>query len=223
MSDGYDQGCPIAVALDVIGDRWTMLLLRDLAHAPLRFGDLQVINPKLSPNLLTKRLRQLEQAGLLRRRLLPPPAASTVYELDPATREALLPVLNALGRFGAHLFEGAPVGPTSELLAQMGRNARWVLAKGVDFTATFRMKLGPHDFGLLVSPSRIDTTPEPPAEPDATIAAAPPTLVRLFNAGISIDDAESCGALHISGDRRRARQLLGLLALGPIRDAAPPQ
>ena len=68
MSDTYSQGCPIAVALDTIGDRWMLLLLRDLAHAPMRYSDLQAINPKMSPNLLSKRLRQLQDAGLVSKR-----------------------------------------------------------------------------------------------------------------------------------------------------------
>jgi len=116
MSDTYGQGCPIAVALDAIGDRWTLLLLRDLAHAPMRYSDLQAINPRISPNLLSKRLRQLQDAGLVAKRGLPPPAAATVYELRPEARAAVLPVLNALGRFGAYLFQADPAGPADVVL-----------------------------------------------------------------------------------------------------------
>ena len=159
MSDTYSQGCPIAIALDVIGDRWMLLLLRDLAHAPMRFTDLQAINPKISPNLLSKRLRQLQDAGLAAKRELPPPAAATVYELRPEARDAVLPVLNALGRFGAHLFQAAPAAPADALLEQMRRNGHWVLAKGIGFEAAFRFKLHPHDFGLTVGP----TCSSPPA------------------------------------------------------------
>jgi DNA-binding HxlR family transcriptional regulator len=132
VSDSYEQGCPVAVALDLIGDRWTLLFLRDLTHAPMRFIDLQHINPKVSPNLLTKRLRSLQSAGILTQRELPPPARAVVYELDPRAREMLLPILNGLGRFGAYLFESAPTGPTDALVEQMRRNGHWVLAKGVD-------------------------------------------------------------------------------------------
>jgi DNA-binding HxlR family transcriptional regulator len=96
-----------------------LLLLRDLAHAPMRFTDLQVINPKISPNLLSKRLRRLQDAGLAAKRELPPPAAATVYELRPEAGDAVLPVLNALGRFGAHLFQAAPAAPVDALLEQM--------------------------------------------------------------------------------------------------------
>ena len=217
MSDTYGQGCPIAVALDVIGDRWTLLLLRDLAHAPMRFTDLQAINPRISPNLLSKRLRQLQDAGLVTRRELPPPGAVTVYELRPEAKAEVLPVLNALGRFGARLFRSAPAGPADAVLGQMRRNGHWVLAKGIDFEAAFRFKLDPHDFGLTVGPTVFEPTRQPPAEPAATIESDAVTLTRLFNAGVTLAEAEGEGRLRISGDRTAAITLLGRLSLGPLQ------
>lgn len=215
MSDTYEQGCPLAVALDVIGDRWTLLLLRDLAHAPMRFSDLQAINPRISPNLLTRRLRHLQETGLVTRRQLPPPGAATVYELDPRSRDALLPVLNALGRFGAHLFESAPTGPTEAVLEQMRRNGHWVLAKGIDFEATYRFRIHPHDIGLTVGPTRFEPTVPPPDHPDATIDSDSVTFTKLFNDGLTLHDAETAGLLTIDGDRPAALALLEKLTLGP--------
>ena len=216
MSDTYGQGCPIAVALDAIGDRWTLLLLRDLAHAPMRYSDLQAINPRISPNLLSKRLRQLQDAGLVAKRGLPPPAAATVYELRPEARAAVLPVLNALGRFGAHLFQAAPAGPAVALLEQMRRNGHWVLAKGIDFEATFRFKLHPHDFGLTVGPTVFEPTGQPPAQPTATIESDTVTVTQLFNAGLTLGEAEAQGRLQINGDRTAATTLLDRLSLGHL-------
>lgn len=216
MSDTYSQGCPIAIALDVIGDRWMLLLLRDLAHAPMRFTDLQAINPKISPNLLSKRLRQLQDAGLAAKRELPPPAAATVYELRPEARDAVLPVLNALGRFGAHLFQAAPAARADALLEQMRRNGHWVLAKGIDFEAAFRFKLHPHDFGLTVGPTVFEPTRQPPERPTATIESNPVTVTRLFNAGLTLGEAEGQGRLRITGDRTAATTLLDRLSLGPL-------
>jgi DNA-binding HxlR family transcriptional regulator len=217
MSDTYGQGCPIAVALDAIGDRWTMLLLRDLAHAPMRFSDLQVINPGISPNLLSKRLRQLQEGGLVTKRDLPPPGAATVYELGPQAKAEVLPVLNALGRFGAYLFQSAPAGPAGALLEQMRRNGHWVLAKGIDFQATFRFKLHPHEFGLIVGPTVFEPTRQPPERPAATIESDTVTLTRLFNAGLALGEAERQGRLRITGDRNTATTLLDRLSLGPLQ------
>jgi DNA-binding HxlR family transcriptional regulator len=186
MSEGYEQGCPVAVALDLIGERWTLLFLRDLTHAPMRFVDLQNINPKVSPNLLTKRLRALQAAGIVTRRQLPPPGRAVVYELDPRAREMLLPILNGLGRFGAFLFESAAAGPTSALIDQMRLNGHWVLAKGVDFEATYRLRFDPHDVGLAVGPTTFEPSATPPEDPDATIDADAVTLTNVFNAGLSL-------------------------------------
>jgi DNA-binding HxlR family transcriptional regulator len=214
MSDGYQQGCPVAVALDLIGDRWTVLFLRDLAHAPMRYIDLQHINPRVSPNLLAKRLRMLEAAGIVARRELPPPASAVVYELDPQAREMLLPILNGLGRFGAYLFAEAPAGPIDAVVEQMRRNGHWVLAKGVDFEAIYRFRLHPHVLGLTVGPTTFEPSPTPPEHPDATISSDAVTLTNLFNAGLTLRQAESAGRLHITGDRPLALALLDKLTLG---------
>jgi DNA-binding HxlR family transcriptional regulator len=215
VSESYEQGCPVAVSLDVIGDRWTLLFLRDLTHAPMRFIDLQHINPKVSPNLLTKRLRTLQAAGIVTQRELPPPARAVVYELDPRAREMLLPILNALGRFGAYLFENAPAGPTDAVVEQMRRNGHWVLAKGVDFEATYRFRIDLHDLGLTVGPTVFEASPAPPSDPDATISSDIVTFTNLFNAGLTLDDAESSGRLRIDGDRPLALALLEKFTLGP--------
>ena len=215
MGEGYEQGCPIAVALDLIGDRWTLLFLRDLTHAPMRFVDLQNINPKVSPNLLTKRLRALQAAGIVTQRELPPPARAVVYELDPEAREMLLPILNGLGRFGAYLFESAPAGPTEAVVEQMRRNGHWVLAKGIDFTATYRFRLEPHDLGLTVGPTVFEPSGTPPHDPDATIGSDAVTFTNLFNGGLTLHDAEASGRLEITGDRPLALALLQRFTLGP--------
>jgi DNA-binding HxlR family transcriptional regulator len=216
MSDTYGQGCPIAAALDLIGDRWTLLILRDLSHGPMRFTDIEAINPKLSPNLLTKRLRSLQNAGVIRRRQLPPPGAVTVYEVDPRARELVLPVLSTLGCYGAQLFSGAPDSPVDEVLEQMRRAGHWVLAKGVDFEATYRLKLGPHDFGITVGPSTFEPAARPPKQPTATIESDPATLMRLSHAGLTVHEAETSHQLRISGDRHAAIALLERLSLAPL-------
>lgn len=97
----YEQYCPIAAALDVLGDRWTLLILRELTMGERRFTDLKAALPGIAPNLLTERLRDLQAEGLVEQRELPPPAARSVYAVTEAGRE-VVPVLRALARFGAH-------------------------------------------------------------------------------------------------------------------------
>ena len=100
MSKRYDQYCPIACSLGLVGERWTLLVVRELLHGPKRYTDLVDHLPGIGTNILAARLKELEAAGIVEKRKLPPPAASTVYELTATGRE-LRPVLHELARFGA--------------------------------------------------------------------------------------------------------------------------
>jgi len=104
----YDQYCPIACSLGLIGERWTLLVVRELMHGPKRYTDLVDGLNGIGTNILAARLKALETAGLVERRKLPPPAASNVYELTP-TGQQLRPVLHELARFGARLMGPPPL------------------------------------------------------------------------------------------------------------------
>jgi DNA-binding HxlR family transcriptional regulator len=103
----YDQYCPIACALGLVGERWTLLVVRELFYGPKRYTDLAAHLPGIGTNVLADRLKELERAGLVVKHKLPPPAASTVYELTPMGRE-LRAVLHELARFGARLMGPPP-------------------------------------------------------------------------------------------------------------------
>ena len=96
MSKRYDQYCPVAHALGLVGERWALLIVRELLHGPQRYTDLTANLPKIGTNILSSRLKDLEACGILARRRLPPPAASQVYELTEYG-EALKPVKELLG------------------------------------------------------------------------------------------------------------------------------
>ena len=104
----YHQYCPIAHALDLVGERWTLLILRDLLLGPKRFSDLLGGLPGIGTNILTDRLKGLEQGGLVQRRVLPPPAASTVYELTPFGRSVEAPLMGLAQWGGQSLGESHP-------------------------------------------------------------------------------------------------------------------
>jgi DNA-binding HxlR family transcriptional regulator len=108
MSKLYSQYCPIACSLGLVGERWTLLVVRELMHGPKRYTDLVDGLHGIGTNILAVRLKELEAAGLVERRKLPPPAASTVYELTP-TGQQLRPVLHELSRFGARLMGPPPL------------------------------------------------------------------------------------------------------------------
>src|SRR5215207_1372937 len=102
----YDQYCPIARSLDLIGDRWTLLVVRELSLEPQRFTDLRSHLPGIPPNVLSQRLKRLADSGLVATEELPPPAARSVYTLTPRGRETA-PILRELIRFGLPELEPA--------------------------------------------------------------------------------------------------------------------
>src|SRR3990172_733914 len=107
----YNQYCGLAYALDIVGERWTLLIIRNLAAAPRRFTDLMDGLPGVSTNLLSERLKSLEGQGLLKRRILPPPAGSTVYELT-SLGLALEKTLIELGKWGSQFVPDSAEGDT---------------------------------------------------------------------------------------------------------------
>src|SRR6266508_3076393 len=107
----YNQYCGLAYALDIVGERWTLLIVRELIAGPRRFTDLVEGLPGISTNLLSERLKELEQQGMIRRRTLPPPAASSVYELT-ALGQALEKTLLELGRWGSQFVPASAEGAT---------------------------------------------------------------------------------------------------------------
>jgi DNA-binding HxlR family transcriptional regulator len=117
----YHQYCPVAHTLDIIGDRWALLIVRDLLVGPKRFVDLRTSLRGIVTNILTDRLRELEGAGVLQRRYLPPPAASTVYELTAEGR-ALEPILAAMAHWG-----GSSLGTPGEGQTVSSESVRWAL------------------------------------------------------------------------------------------------
>src|SRR5438876_7668129 len=120
MAKHYDQYCPVAHALDVVGDRWALLVVRELIQGPKRYTDLAEGLPGIGTNILAARLRDLEAAGVVTKRTLPPPAASTVYELTEYGA-GLKEALYALARWGARTI--GPPAPGDELYPEWGMNA----------------------------------------------------------------------------------------------------
>src|SRR5919108_155572 len=116
----FDQYCPVAHALSLVGERWSLLIVRELLHGPERYTDLTHGLPGIGTNILAARLRELEACGIVQKRTLPPPAASSVYELT-AYGADLKEALYALARWGVRTI--GPPGPDDELYPEWGMNA----------------------------------------------------------------------------------------------------
>jgi DNA-binding HxlR family transcriptional regulator len=208
----YGDLCGIARALDVIGERWALLVVRELILGPKRFTDLRTGLPHVGPDVLAQRLRELEAAGVLRRRTLPPPAASRVYELTDRGR-ALEPVLLELGRWGsaAPVPAGNPrLGVDSTMIAL--RTVFDARAAG-DIAATYELRLHDQVFRARVAEGRLELERGGAREADATIACDPMTLGAMLWQGYALADAERAGTAVVEGDRRAAARFLKLFPL----------
>ncbi len=213
----YGDLCGIARALDVVGERWALLVVRELLLGPKRFTDLRRGLPHIGPDVLAQRLRELEQAGVLRRRTLAPPAGSRVYELTERGRE-LEPVLLALGTWGS----AAPVPPGNP---QLGVDSTMIALRTLfdadaarDLDATFELRLGDQVFHVRVAAGDLELERGEAPHAEATITADPMTLGGVMWQRVGLAEAERSGAMTIEGDRRAARRFLGLF---PLSEAAP--
>src|SRR4051794_2276076 len=175
----YGDRCGIARALDVLGERWSLLVVRELLLGPKRFTDLRAGLPGISADVLAQRLRDLEAAGILRRDTLPPPAASRVYELTPRGQE-LEPVILALGRWGS----GAPfpdgeagIGPDALVLAL---KTLFDPALAGDAELRCELRLDRHVFRVAVAGGRLEAARGAADAPHAVIAAPPGTLAAVL-------------------------------------------
>jgi DNA-binding HxlR family transcriptional regulator len=205
----YGDPCGIARALDVIGERWAVLVVRELLLGPKRFTDLRAGMPNLSPDVLSQRLRELERAGVLRRDKLPPPIASQVYELTDWGRE-LEPVVLGLGRWGSRApfpSGDATLGVDSLVLAL---KTLYDPGRADDLVGSgFELRLGEQRFEARPRNGRLDVTRGAARDPVATIATDPGTLEHVLWHGHPL----ATEALSITGNQEAAVRFLTLFPL----------
>jgi DNA-binding HxlR family transcriptional regulator len=208
----YGDRCGVARALDLVGERWALLVVREMLLGPKRFTDLRAGLPHVSPDVLAQRLRELEESGIVRRGTLPPPAGSRIYELTERGRE-LEPVVIALGRFGSV----APFPPGD---AQIGVDALMIALKSLfapsaadGLEASYELRFGEQRFRVRVADGRLDLARGGADAPDATIETEPGTLATVLWHGRKIDEARRSGDLAIEGDGPAVARFLGLFPL----------
>ncbi|MFF7142343.1 winged helix-turn-helix transcriptional regulator [Streptomyces nodosus] len=201
----YDQYCSTARALDAVGDRWTLLIVRELLAGPRRYTDLHADLPGVSTDVLASRLKDMERDGLTTRRRLPPPGAASVYELTGRGME-LLPVLQALGTWGAPaLAERRPTDavrahwfalPLLRLLEEEGEGLVEVrLDEG-----RFHLRLGAPDGPVYGDGAA-------PEEPDALLTLDADTCTDLGGGRLTLRQAVDAGRVEVSGDGPLAEAL----------------
>jgi DNA-binding HxlR family transcriptional regulator len=207
----------MARALDLVGERWALLVVRELLLGPKRFTDLRAGLPNAKPSVLSQRLRELEEGGVVRRRKLGPPAGAWVYELTGFGHE-LEPIVMALGRWGRRLptESGTAHGVDSLVLA-----LKWRFDPGAagDLNASYGLRLADDRFRIEVADGRIETERGDAEAPDAIIEASPEALEAVVFDGGDLAEAVRTGDVRIEGDQGLASRFLGLYT-APRRVAA---
>jgi DNA-binding HxlR family transcriptional regulator len=186
----YNQNCPIARGLDLLGERWTLLILRELIGGARRYSDLRAELPGIATNLLADRLRELEESGMVDRTELPPPIARTVYTLSEVGWRKVPPVIGAIARFGLDLIEPdvSALTPLNGFLA--GILLAFDPARAADLAATYRIDIDGRRFEFAVQDRNLSAGR---TEPAVTVAA---TASDLITARVGSTASERKGALR---------------------------
>lgn len=203
----YQQYCALARALDVVGDRWTLLIVRELRPGPRRFTDLVDGLPGISRKLLSERLRDLEREGVVARAELPPPAARQVYELTDDGRD-LAHAIAPLAGWGGKRLGKRRRGETFD--------ARWAAvgmasladrdaARGVD--ETYQYVVGDSTWHFVVEDGAIEVHDGPAADPVVVVTTDEKTWADIVAGKTRASEASANGALNVAGDRRAVKRL----------------
>ena len=216
----YDQYCPIAHSLGLVGERWSLLVVRELLHGPKRYTDLAHGLPGIGTNILAARLRDLEEHGVVAKRKLPPPAASTVYELTEYGAGLSEP-LYALARWGARSL--GPPGPDDELYEEWGVNAFPALfnadeARGL--TETYVLKIDEDVFTARVVDGVLEASVGAAPDADVAVEVDMDTFFALVSGELEPRNAVKCGRARAEGDLEALERCFRVLSLAPRVTAA---
>jgi DNA-binding HxlR family transcriptional regulator len=216
MSKRYDQYCPVCHALGLVGERWSLLIVRELLRGPKRYTDLVDGLPGIGTNILAARLRELEQGGILRKRKLPPPAASTVYELTEYGAELEEP-LYALARWGARSLD--PPGPKDEFYEGWGLNAFAALldpAAARGLTETYVLRVNGDPYTLRLDEGRFEVEPGAAGEADLDAELDRKTFFGLASGELPVEDAIAAGGVKLlAGDTETLARLFRIFSFAP--------
>ncbi len=204
----YDDACGLAHALDLIGERWALLVMRELMYGPRRFSGLKRDLPGISANVLTQRLSDLERRGLVRKTKLPPPASVQVYEATEWGLEAA-PVIGNLGKWAARSPLHDPTLPISHVSVMMSLQTMFDRGLAGDYAASAGFRFGDVTYVADVRDGAIETRRGDVGECDFTVTAEPGAVAGVVYGGAPI------AAMKIEGDLALAKRFMTLFPLPP--------
>ncbi len=199
----YGQLCAVARALDVVGERWTLLLVRELLFGPRRFGELEEALPGIGPNLLSARVKALAEEGVIRRVAVRADArgGGIGYELTEQGRE-LEPVLLALARWELGRSEEVPEAAAAEVRPEwaiLALRARFAAASSSGLSESYQVEIGERAFRLSVRDGQVETAAGRDPAAAVTLSADAATLAQLALGGIGLEQAAAAGRVQLAG------------------------
>jgi DNA-binding HxlR family transcriptional regulator len=216
----FDQYCPVAHALSLVGERWSLLIVRELLHGPKRYTDLTNGLPGIGTNILAGRLKELEACGVIHKRTLPPPAASTVYELTEYGAD-LREALYALARWGARTI--GPPGPDDDLYPEWGVNALpalFVAEAAHGLTETYSLVVEGDAFTARVVDGALEPSMGAAEDADLLVEMDMNTFFGLASGELAARDAVKSGRVEMQGKLETLERCFRVLSLAPRISAA---
>jgi DNA-binding HxlR family transcriptional regulator len=208
----YDDACGAALGMDYVGERWALLLMRELLLGPRRFGELRAGLPGISANVLAQRLTGLEEAGIVQRRRLSGPANVQVYELTDWGYESE-PVVLALARWALRSPAHDPHLPFSPVSLMLSLRMLLAPERAGDMQATIAFHLGEERYGGRLEDGALRVWRGEPADAAAVLVGAPSGFLPVVYGGMPLDRAEEAGLLRVAGDYDLARRFVTLFRL----------
>ncbi|HEX3174620.1 MAG TPA: helix-turn-helix domain-containing protein [Solirubrobacterales bacterium] len=209
----YGEACRLAVALDLVGERWALLVVRELLLGPKRFTDLRAGLPNASTNILSDRLRELEEGGVVRRRKLPPPAPAQVYELTEWGRE-LEPVVTQLGAWGAR----SPIPPEHRRINAdsivLALRSLFDPERAGNLDAAYELRVGRETFHVWVAGGELELGRGPAIQPAVAVEVDEAgTLAAVLTGQLPLEAAVESGVAKLTGSKREAARFLRLFPM----------
>jgi DNA-binding HxlR family transcriptional regulator len=208
----YDDACAATHGMDIIGERWALPVMRELMLGPRRFGELRRSLPALSANVLTQRLSGLEEAGIVRREKLPPPASVQVYALTPWGQSAG-PVFQALGRWAVKSPRHDPTRPFSPVSLMLSMRTMLDAERAAGVTVRVGLRVGEESFFFRLDDGAVAIGRGVPEDADVVLTGETGGVAALLYAAVPLHELEAGGMLRIEGNRAAAERLPALFPM----------